>query len=84
MLSNGCEASGQWLDHSELEIGGGIVDPRFFEVLGEVPVAAEPGIGDDFQASAFFDEQAFEPICRSGRPAMRDGQAQMRDAGYIG
>ena len=44
MLSKGCEASGQQLDHSELEIGGGVFDPRF-EVLGEASVAAEPGEG---------------------------------------
>ena len=39
------------------------------------------GIGNDLEPAAFLDEQTFEKIGRTGRPAMGDGQAQMRDAG---
>ncbi len=44
MLSNGCEASGQLLDHGEPEMGGGVVDAGLV-VLGETSVAAVSGKG---------------------------------------
>ena len=39
------------------------------------------GIGDDLQAPAFLDEEALQQVRRAGRPAVRDRQPQVGDAG---
>jgi hypothetical protein len=38
-------------------------------------------VGDDLQPPALLDEQALQKVGRPGRPAMRDGQPQVGDAG---